>query len=298
MLKTRISSKVSKFLFCCCCCVDPRCPATPPPLMTHDSIAGCGHCCFRGGGGCCCCWGGRGRGGRIMSVCVSFCSRLANILKRLLICMYMTHLYIACRYIFNIDFEVEFCWWLIRFPQRAQRMKRGVWRVIFICFCFCTIHEICLLLFIWCVCVCSMCVCVWEEIRAETSNAHELAKKRKQEKIYKKKKYGFFFFSFYKCFSGWKGMVRDVFLGWVFGIERERGILFGLEGSGAQQMHAEQAAGCFQSDARWAWFSWACVCVNEYGRGEHLIHMVYAMYVHPTICVLNIEKNINKHLRQ
>lgn len=176
----------------------------------------------------------------------------------------------------------------------AAHEERRVESDFYLFLFFYTIHEICLLLFIWCVCVCSMCMCVWEEIRAETSNAHELAKKRKREKIYKKKKYGFFFFSFYKCFSGRKRVVRAVFLGWVFGIERGRNIV----GIGWEQ-RAERSR-CMQSRRRRRRRKGVfratqderdfheCVCVNEYGMGEHLIHMVYAMYIQ--IFVLNIEE--------
>lgn len=120
MLKTQISSKFPNG-FCCCCCCGTR-PAPTHTLMTHDSITGCGPCCC-----CClCCCGGRGCGGRNMSVCVSFCRRLANITKRLL--MYMAYIYIYFRYRIRyaiFDFEFEFvCLMIDSFPQRAQRMKR------------------------------------------------------------------------------------------------------------------------------------------------------------------------------
>lgn len=160
-------------------------PPAPPThtLMTHDSITGCGPCCC-----CClCCCGGHGCGGRNMSVCVSFCRRLANITKRLLMYMYGIYIYFRYRIRYLILSSNSFDDWFVSTASAAH--EEEAWSEFFVQF---------MIVCLFCVCVCVweclyVCVCVWEEIRAETSNAHELAENENEKKYTKKQTYGFFF---------------------------------------------------------------------------------------------------------
>lgn len=143
-------------------------------------------------------------------------------------------------------------------------MKRGVWRVIFICFCFCTIHEICLLLFIWCVCVCSMCVrvCVGRDKSRDVERTRISKKTKTRKNIQKKRSMDFFLF-FLQMFFGLKGDG----LGCLIGVgvwDRERGILFGLEGNGERSAaDACRAGGRVFSERRKMSVIFMSVCVCE-----------------------------------